>query len=126
MVEAIRRALGPAIQDIQDHFELWRLRMRVIKDNPSLIARGAEVEAEFVAAIAGGGTAKVPDLKSLPPEVLLVVKDVYATATSDLFLVAVPIAVIAVVFIKEKPLSTLSRDERRANEEAATTGVPMH
>jgi EmrB/QacA subfamily drug resistance transporter len=81
------------------------------------------------AATAGGGTAKVPDLKTLPPEVLLVVKDIYATATSDLFLVAAPIAflaVIAVLFIKEKPLSTLSGDERRANEEAAATGVPMH
>jgi hypothetical protein len=34
--------------------------------------------------------------------------------------------VIAVVFIKEKPLSTLSSDERRAKEEEAATGVPRH
>jgi AcrR family transcriptional regulator len=56
VVEAIRRALGPTIDGFQDHFELWRLRMRVIKQNPSLLpallARAAEVEAEFVAAIA--------------------------------------------------------------------------
>lgn len=56
VVEAIRRALAPTIEDIEDHRELWRLRMRVVKANPSLLpalfARGAEVEAEFVAAIA--------------------------------------------------------------------------
>lgn len=56
VVEAIRGALAPAIDDIQEHRELWRLRMRVIKTNPSLltalVARGAAVEAEFVAAIA--------------------------------------------------------------------------
>jgi EmrB/QacA subfamily drug resistance transporter len=83
----------------------------------------------FGAAATAGGTAKVPDLKTLPPEILAVVKDVYGTATSDLFLVAAPIAflaVIAVLFIKEKALSTLTGDERRANEEAAATGVPLH
>jgi hypothetical protein len=45
-----------------------------------------------------------------------------------LFLVGAPIAalaVIAVLFIKEKPLHTLSGEERRAQEEAAT-GVPLH
>jgi hypothetical protein len=34
------------------------------------------------------------------------------------------LAVIAVLFIKEKPLHTLSGDERRAREEAAA-GVPL-
>jgi AcrR family transcriptional regulator len=56
VVEAIRRALAPTISDIQQHLELWRLRMRVIGANPSLLpalfARGAQVEAELVAAIA--------------------------------------------------------------------------
>ncbi|MBG0563756.1 MDR family MFS transporter [Actinoplanes aureus] len=64
-----------------------------------------------------GGT--VPDVSVLPPELLAVVKDVYGTATADLFLVAAPIAflaVLAVLFIREKPLSTLTGDERRARE----------
>ena len=56
VVEAIRRALALAIDEIQQHQELWRLRMRVIKANPALLpallARAAEVEAAFVAAIA--------------------------------------------------------------------------
>ena len=82
---------------------------------------------KFGPAVTGGGTAKVPDLSTLPPQVLEGVRDVYGTATADLFLVGAPIAllaVIAVLFIKEKPLHTLSGDERRAQEEAAA-GVPL-
>jgi hypothetical protein len=75
----------------------------------------------FGAAATGGGSAKVPDLETLPAPVLAVIRDIYGTATSDLFLVATPIgflAVLTVVFIREKPLSTLSGDERRAREAA--------
>jgi EmrB/QacA subfamily drug resistance transporter len=82
---------------------------------------------EFGPAAANGGTAKVPDLTTLPPQALRVIQDVYGEATADLFLVGAPIAllaVIAVAFIKEKPLHTLSGDERRAQEEAAA-GVPQ-
>jgi EmrB/QacA subfamily drug resistance transporter len=83
---------------------------------------------KFGPAATGGGTAKVPDLTKLPPEVLQGVREVYGQATADLFLVGAPIAllaVIAVLFIKEKALHTLSGDERRAQEEAAA-GVPLH
>ncbi|GAA0727215.1 MDR family MFS transporter [Dactylosporangium roseum] len=76
----------------------------------------------FGATGTGDGSAKVPDLKTLPAPVLAVIRDVYGTATADLFLVAAPIAflaVLAVVFIQEKPLSTLTGDERRAREAAA-------
>jgi EmrB/QacA subfamily drug resistance transporter len=82
----------------------------------------------FGAQAGDGGTAKVPDLSTLPPEALRVVQDVYGEATADLFLVGAPIAllaVIAVVFIKEKALHTLSGDERRAQEEAAAA-APLH
>jgi EmrB/QacA subfamily drug resistance transporter len=82
----------------------------------------------FGPAATGGGTAKVPDLATLPPAVRAIVADVYGDATADLFLVGAPIAllaVIAVIFIKEKALHTLSGDERRVQEEAAT-GVPLH
>ncbi|BEL11566.1 MDR family MFS transporter [Actinoplanes sichuanensis] len=75
--------------------------------------------AEKFGAAAGGGEAKVPDLETLPPEILTVIKEIYGTATADLFLVGAPIAflaVIAVLFIKEKPLSTLSGDERLKQE----------
>ncbi|MFI6758959.1 MDR family MFS transporter [Micromonospora sp. NPDC050417] len=78
----------------------------------------------------GSGTAAVPDLSTLPEPVLRIVQDVYGTATADLFLVGAPIALlafVAVVFIKEKPLSTLSGTERLAAEEkAASTPAPTH
>ncbi|GAA0540473.1 MDR family MFS transporter [Paractinoplanes ferrugineus] len=75
----------------------------------------------FGAAAGSAGEGKVPDLATLPPQVLAVVKDIYGDATADLFLVGAPIAflaIIAVLFVKEKPLSTLSGDERLAQEKA--------
>jgi EmrB/QacA subfamily drug resistance transporter len=75
----------------------------------------------FGDAAASAGDGKVPDLSTLPPQVLAVIKDIYGDATADLFLVGAPIAflaIIAVLFVKEKPLSTLSGDERLAQEAA--------
>lgn len=80
------------------------------------------VVEHFGAAATGGGSAKVPDLAALPAPALAVIRDIYGTATADLFLVAAPIAflaVLAVVLIKEKPLSTLTGDERRVREAAS-------
>ncbi|MEU7762423.1 MDR family MFS transporter [Micromonospora aurantiaca (nom. illeg.)] len=76
----------------------------------------------------GGGSAEVPDLSALPEPVLRIVQEVYGTATSEMFLIGAPFALLAlivVLFIKEKPLNTLSGDERRAREEAAAT-AGMH
>jgi MFS family permease len=67
---------------------------------------------------AGGG--EVPDLSTLPAPVLRIVQDVYGDATADIFLVGAPIAVlalVAVLFVKEKPLATLSGDQRLAREQ---------
>ena len=93
-----------------------------------LASRVTSLLAEKFGTATTGGTAKVPDLKTLPPEVLSVVRTVYGEATADLFLVAAPIAllaVIAVLFIKEKPLQTLSGDERRTQEEAAAEAATL-
>ncbi|RAK32933.1 EmrB/QacA subfamily drug resistance transporter [Actinoplanes lutulentus] len=82
--------------------------------------------AEKFGAAAGGGTAQVPDISTLPPEVLSVVQEIYGTATAELFMVGAPVAflaVIAVIFIKEKPLSTLSGEERRAQEEESAAAA---
>lgn len=70
----------------------------------------------------GGGEAKVPDLTTLTGPLLKIVQDVYGTVTAELFLIGTPFAVlalIAVLFIKEKPLLTTSGSERLAQEEAA-------
>ena len=74
----------------------------------------------------GGGSAEVPDLSALPEPVLRIVQEVYGTATSEMFLIGAPFALLALVvvlFIKEKPLNTLSGDERRVREEAAAAGM---
>jgi EmrB/QacA subfamily drug resistance transporter len=89
-----------------------------------LANRVASLTAERLgpAATAGGGSAEVPDLSTLPEPVLRIVQDVYGIATADLFLVGAPFALLAlivVLFIREKPLHTLSGEERRVQEEAA-------
>ncbi|MEU5564269.1 MDR family MFS transporter [Micromonospora musae] len=81
------------------------------------------------AAAGGGSTNEVPDLTKLPEPVLRIVQDVYGIATADLFLIGAPLALLAmivVLFIKEKPLHTLSGEERRAQEEAAQAASLSH
>ncbi|NUT36385.1 MAG: MFS transporter [Hamadaea sp.] len=77
---------------------------------------------------AGGGTAAVPDLKTLPEPVLKIVQEVYGVATADLFLIGTPFAVLAlitVLFIKEKPLHTLSGQDRLAQEQGDQSAPPV-
>ncbi|GAA1680793.1 MDR family MFS transporter [Kribbella yunnanensis] len=69
---------------------------------------------------ATGGSGAVPNIAELPPAIRTVVENAYGDATAELFMMSVPFAVlalIAVVFIKEKPLLTTSGAERRAAEE---------
>ncbi len=76
----------------------------------------------FPQAATSGGTAEVPDVTSLPPQFKEIIAEVYGQATAELFLVGAPIAalaVVAVIFIREKALHTLSGDERAAQERAA-------
>jgi EmrB/QacA subfamily drug resistance transporter len=99
-----------------------------------LANRVATLSAEKLGPLTGGatggeGSTEVPDLSALPEPVLKIVQDVYGTATGELFLVATPFAVLALVvvlFIREKPLHTLSGDERRAREEAAAAASGAH
>src|SRR5689334_1083517 len=87
-----------------------------------LASKVSSLAAEKFGPMGGSGEAKVPDLSVLPPEVKAVIADIYATATSELFLVGAPfaaLALLAVVFIKEKPLKEQSGDDRLAAEMAA-------
>ncbi|XHL86280.1 MDR family MFS transporter [Streptomyces niveus] len=70
-------------------------------------------------AAAGGSSEAVPDMTKLPAPMREIVENAYGLATADLFLVAAPfaaLALVAVVFIKEKPLKTTSGMERLAEE----------
>nr|WP_231157923.1 MDR family MFS transporter [Streptomyces sp. CNZ748] len=74
----------------------------------------------------GGGGSSVPDMSTLPEPVRQIVEHAYGVATADLFLIATPcalLALITVVFIKEKPLKTTSGMERLAEEAGDKTVV---
>ncbi len=69
-------------------------------------------------AVLGGsssGDAAVPDMSTLPAEVQTLVQEAYGDATAELFLIATPLAALAllvVLFVKEKPLQTTTSTER--------------
>ncbi|MEV0528805.1 MDR family MFS transporter [Streptomyces sp. NPDC050439] len=69
----------------------------------------------------------VPDMTTLPAPMREIVEHAYGVATGDLFLVATPfalLALIAVLFIKEKPLKNTSGMERLAQESDAASDAP--
>ncbi|MFI6850719.1 MDR family MFS transporter [Streptomyces sp. NPDC050416] len=80
-------------------------------------------------AAEGGGQAGhggVPDMTALPAPMREMVEHAYGVATAELFLVATPfaaLALIAVLFIKEKALKNTSGMER-LSEESAKAGEP--
>ncbi|MFT7839853.1 MDR family MFS transporter [Saccharothrix sp. BKS2] len=91
-----------------------------------LATRVTSLSEEKFGPAAAGQTNEVPDLSLLPEPMRVIVRDIYATATAELFLIGAPIAVLAllaVLFIKEKPLKTLSGDERLAAEAEM---APLH
>jgi EmrB/QacA subfamily drug resistance transporter len=70
----------------------------------------------------GSGEAAVPDVSTLPAEVRSVVQDAYGNATAELFLIATPLAALALVvvlFIKEKALKTTTGAQRLEEERTA-------
>ncbi|RZD87176.1 MDR family MFS transporter [Streptomyces albidoflavus] len=74
----------------------------------------------------GGGGHAVPDMTQLPDALRPIVENAYGVATGDLFLISAPFAVVAlivVLFIKEKPLKTTSGMERRLAEAEAEAGA---
>ncbi|WP_307825051.1 MDR family MFS transporter [Streptomyces sp. M2CJ-2] len=71
----------------------------------------------------GGG---VPDMATLPGPMREIVERAYGVATAELFLVATPVAalaVVAVLFIREKPLKDTSGMERLTAESADSAGT---
>lgn len=71
-------------------------------------------------ALGSGGTSALPDLATLPEPVKVVVESAFGDAIADLFLVAAPVAVIslvAVLFLREVPLSRKSGIEQRLEQD---------
>ncbi|WP_229840026.1 MDR family MFS transporter [Streptomyces roseolilacinus] len=79
-----------------------------------------EIEKGLGGAAAGdGGSHAIPDLTVLPAQAREVVEQAYGNATADVFLAGAPfalLALVAVLFVKEKPLKTQSGLERLAAE----------
>lgn len=70
---------------------------------------------EEVSALTSLGSGDVPDMSSLPESIRRVVESAYGLGIADAFIVAVPLAVIGVIaiaFIRNKPLSTKNSAEQ--------------
>lgn len=85
-----------------------------------LAHRVSSLTVERLGAAPGvAGPGAVPDLSRLPPDAVGVVRDVYGIASGDLFLVAAPVSVlalVAVLLIREKAPKTTDGRERRESE----------
>jgi EmrB/QacA subfamily drug resistance transporter len=69
-----------------------------------------------------GGSGAVPDLTQVPAPVRTVIEDAYADGIAQIFLIAVPMAIVALVcalLLKEIPLGTRSGVEQLLEEQAA-------
>ena len=84
------------------------------------------VSAGIDPAALGGGTTSVPDVSTLPEPVRTIVESAYGHGIADLFLIAVPlgvIALIAVLFLKEVPLGRRSGVEQLLDQEQTDEAV---
>lgn len=78
------------------------------------------VSAGIDPAALGGGTTSVPDVSTIPEPLKSIVESSYGHGIADLFLVAVPlgvIALIAVLFLQEVPLGRRSGVEQLLDQE---------
>lgn len=74
----------------------------------------------------GGGTSAVPDVSTLPEPIKTIVEASYGEGIADLFLIAVPlgvVALIAVLFLKEVPLGRRSGVEQLLDQEQTSESV---
>ncbi|WP_460774470.1 MDR family MFS transporter [Microbacterium sp. GXF7504] len=71
----------------------------------------------------------LPTVSSMPESLRIIIEDIYANGISHAFLIGVPLAVLsllAIVFLPNKPLTTMTTAERISASEAdlATVSVP--
>ncbi|GAB3686437.1 MDR family MFS transporter [Angustibacter aerolatus] len=79
-----------------------------------------------VPASASGGTT-IPDVRTLPAPVRAVVESAYGQGVADVFLAAIPLAVIALVavaFLPDARLGTRSGVDQLADDAGSAAGVP--
>jgi len=79
------------------------------------------------ASALGGGTSAMPDLATLPAAIRTIVESSYGEAIADLFLIAIPlglVALVAVMFLKEVPLGTRTGLEQRLALDEMAAAAP--
>ncbi|MGY2066593.1 MDR family MFS transporter [Blastococcus sp. SYSU DS0619] len=92
----------------------------------ALLAGRVSDDLRVLGAASGSEAGAVPDVSVLPEPVRAVVENAYGDATAELFLIATPLAALALVtvlFIEERALKTTSGSQRLAEERS---GVPLH
>jgi EmrB/QacA subfamily drug resistance transporter len=106
----------------------------------SVTGQLADRKTDIGAALAGLGdqaqtwaaqlqSGSLPEVRLMPDALRIIFEDVYATGIAHSFLIAVPFAVVsllAVLFLPNKPLTTMTTSERMQASEAdfATVSVP--
>ncbi len=95
-------------------------------DLATAIAGLGEDGPRWAAALQSGS---LPTVSAMPEPLRILIEDIYATGISHAFLIGVPVAVLsllAIVFLPNKPLTTMTTSERLAASEAdlATVSVP--
>ena len=95
-------------------------------DLAATIAGLGEEGPRWAAALQSGS---LPTVSAMPEPLRILIEDIYATGISHAFLIGVPLAVLsllAIVFLPNKPLTTMTTSERLAASEAdlATVSVP--
>ena len=95
-------------------------------DLAATIAGLGEEGPRWAAALQSGS---LPTVSAMPEPLRILIEDIYATGISHAFLIGVPLAVLsllAIVFLPNTPLTTMTTSERLAASEAdlATVSVP--
>ena len=93
-------------------------------------ARGSITEGLAAAGVdpsqLGGGASSVPDVGSLPGPVAEIVEHAYGTGIAEIFLVAAPlglVALVALVFMRERPLGQKSGIELARERQASSAAA---
>ncbi|WP_158369715.1 MFS transporter [Cellulosimicrobium cellulans] len=84
------------------------------------------VSAGVDPAALGGGTSSVPDVSALSEPFKTIIESSYGHGIADLFLIAVPlgvVALVAVLFLKEVPLGSRSGVEQLLDQEQTAEAV---
>jgi EmrB/QacA subfamily drug resistance transporter len=116
---AFFRSLGGAV----GVSALGAILATVVKDDIAAGLAKLGIQSEAM----GGSTGAVPDIATLPAPLRTIVEDAYADGIAEIFLVAVPMAVIAllaVIFLKEIPLGQRSGIEQMLDHEKAAAQAP--